>query len=46
MTTLSALKVIMSKKNYCQIAINTFKGYAYNDIKNIFFWEVIYINFE
>ena len=46
MTTSPFLKVPMSDKDYYQIAINTFQGYADNTFKGKRFWESIKINFE
>lgn len=46
MTTSPALEVPINDKNYCQIAIDIFLGYADNNFKGKPLWESIKIGFE
>ena len=46
MTSSPALEVIMSDKDYRQIATDTFQGYADEDFEGKLLWEAIKIDFE
>ena len=46
MTTLPALQLIMPDKNYCQIALDMFQGYAEQELEGKVFWKSIKIDFK
>ena len=46
MTTSSTLQIIMTDKNYHQIAINMFQGYANERFEGKFFWRFMKIDFK
>lgn len=46
MTASPTLEVIMSDKNYCKFATNTFQKYARIDFENSHLLEVIQIDFK
>ena len=46
MTTSFALQVIMTDKDYCQIALDMFQGYAEQEFEDKVFWESIKMDFK
>ena len=46
MTTSSTLQVIITDKNYCQIALNMFQGYAEQQLEGKLLWESIKMDFK
>ena len=46
MTTSHALQVIMTAKNYCQIATNVFQGYADERFEGKDLWKSMKIDFK
>ena len=46
MTTLATLQLIMTDKNYHQVALDMFQRYAEQELEGKIFWESIKMNFK